>query len=398
MKGSCVSSDVKRYLLLTLCALAAIAAVRMQQPRIEGEYGLRVVVGDSLVVQWLTADSAPGMLIVRSGRRADSIATAPGRAHRAALLRPRGDSILLRYGRPGDGGAATPIFMGAAPRRTAATYPAADSLYIVGDTHGDFDALVTGLRRAGLVDEQLRWTGRRKRLVFAGDLTDRGPDVIRLLWFVYRLERDAERQGGRVHVVLGNHELMVMLGDLRYVHAKEQEIARAHGISYYRMFDPRVTVLGRWLAAQPAVIRIGRVAIAHGGVAPEYATGGVRAINDTLAKYAAEDLFYYWSDTTATIQIDSASYAARERFLWGPGSVFWHRDYVQSDSTTAQLDAALRALDADVMVVGHTAVPEITAMHDGRLIAVHTPRFGAELLLLTRERRYRITAQGTQPF
>ena len=383
--------------MIAVCVAAAgtLLAFRAQQPRIDGEYGLRVVVSDSLVAQWLTADSGAGQLIVRSGNRVDTVRTAAARSHRAALRRPRGDSILLQYGVRGAAATSTPLFLDA-PRRASTTFPAADSLYVVGDTHGDFDALVTGLRRAGLIDERLHWTGRRKQLVFAGDLTDRGPDVNRLLWFVYQLERDAARQGGRVHVVLGNHELMVMLGDLRYVHARELDIARAHGVSYYRMFDPRMTLLGRWLASKPAVIRIGRVAIVHGGVAPEYAIGGVRAVDDTLAKYAAEDLFYYWSDTTATIRIDSASYAARESFFWGARSVFWHRDYVQSDTTTAQLDAALRALDADVMVVGHTAVPEIASLHGGRLIAVHTPRFGAELLLLTREGRHRITAQGTQ--
>ena len=394
-----MSSDLRRWVIFaaSVAALGALPAFRFaQQPRVDGEYGLRVAVTDSLVVQWLTADSAPGQLVVRNGQRADTLRTAPARAHRAALRRPRGDSILLEYGARGGPAALTPIFL-SAPRRAGAAFPAADSLYVVGDTHGDFDALIIGLRRAGLIDERLRWTGRRKQLVFAGDLTDRGPDVNRLLWFVYHLERDAARHGGRVHVVLGNHELMVMMGDLRYVHAKELDIARAHGVSYHRLFDPRLTLLGRWLASKPAVVRIGRVAVVHGGVAPEYAAGGVRAIDDTLAKYAAEDLFYHWSDTTVAIRIDSASYVARENFFSGPRSVFWHRAYVQSDTTTSQLEIALRALDADVMVVGHTAVEQIGPLHGGRLIAVHTPRYGAELLLLTRSGRYRITAAGTHP-
>lgn len=383
-------------------ALIAAAAPR-QDARVDGEYGLSVrFAGDSLVVQWLTSAEVPGSLRVESGSRVDSFTTPGARAHRVALPRPRRDSVMLQYGSTVHGSnVRTPVFLNP-PRRPPATVPAADSIYVVGDTHGDFDTLVAGLQRAGLIDRGLHWTGGRKHLVFAGDLTDRGPDVTRLLWFVYALERAAARRGGRVHVVLGNHETMVMLGDLRYVHQKEQQLAQLHGIGYYRIFDPRHSILGRWLVSKPALIRIGRVAITHGGVTPEYAHGGVRSLDETLARYTGEDLFYYWADTTAVIPIDSASYVARENFFWSSRSVFWHRAYVQSDTTTAELVTALDQLDADVLVVGHTAVPVISALHDGRLLAVHTARHGGELLLLVRDRntmrRYRITESGTEPF
>jgi predicted phosphodiesterase len=234
--------------------------------------------------------------------------------------------------------------------------------------------------------------------VFAGDLVDRGPDVLQLLWFVHRLEREAEAAGGRVHVVLGNHEIMVMLGDLRYVHPKEQHVAHLHAIPYDRVLDVRTSLLGRWLASKPAVLRVGRVLIAHGGVTAAQARSSVKQLNDSLHTYMREDLFHRWADTTAVVTMDSASLQRRVDFFFDDGSLFWHRGYVQSDSLQDALGDVLRRLDADVLVVGHTARPTAEARYDGRVIAAHSTKYGAELVLLAKAgrtyERYRVGQEG----
>jgi hypothetical protein len=290
----------------------------------------------------------------------------------------------------------------AAPERAPAIVEAVDSIYVIGDTHGMYDAFVAGMQRAGLLDDSLRWIGGRRHLVLAGDMMDRGPDVIGLLWLIYRLEREAAAAGGAVHVVLGNHEVMVMMGDLRYVHPKETEIASWHDLPYDRMFDIRHSVLGRWLASKPGALRIGDAVITHGGLDPYYARFGMRALDDTLSTYMSEDLFYFWADSAAVIDIDSAAFVRRDDFFWSPRSLFWHRAYVQSDSLDAELDEALRSVGGRVLVVGHTPVDTIHARYGGRLLASHTLRYGAELLLLVRDgegyRRFRITADGVTPF
>jgi hypothetical protein len=389
------------FALLLCVAAAASAATAGRGPgataRYDGEFGLWVAsTRDSVVVHWITAEVAAGQLLVSSADGDPAAFTTPqGQAHRMAFRRPRRDGLVLRYGAQGDSLHTTAVSL-AEQRRPPVTFSRVDSLYIVGDTHGDFDALFSGLQHAGLVDAAGQWTGGRSHLVFAGDLTDRGPDVLRVLWFVYRLEQEAARAGGRVHVILGNHEVMVLLGDLRYVHPKESAIAALYGVSYHRMFDSRESVLGRWLVSKPAMLRIDGVLIAHGGVAPEFARLSLAGFDEVLARFTTEDLFHQWADTTAVINMDSAAYQLRDDFFWHPRSVFWHRDYVQTDTATGQLAEALQQLGARTLVVGHTAVPTIQARYEGRLIAAHTPRMGAELLLLVRDgrthRRYRISA------
>jgi hypothetical protein len=87
----------------------------------------------------------------------------------------------------------------------------------IGDIHGAYDEFVSILAHAKLIDHAQNWTGGRTTLVQTGDFTDRGAKVRQVLDLLMRLERDARRTGGRVIVLAGNHEVLNMLGDLRYV-------------------------------------------------------------------------------------------------------------------------------------------------------------------------------------
>jgi len=337
--------------------------------------------GDSLAVHWLTRDSVAGALLVAGrGGPLGSFETPAGRAHRV-VVPAGGGAVELRYGAT-DRLHTTVIESSLESGRAGFDAPAADSLFVVGDVHGFYGDLARLLRNAGLVDEDLGWRGGRAHLVFDGDLVDRGPDATRVLWLVHRLEREAARDGGRVHVVLGNHELMAMAGDHRYVDPKELGIAACHGVPYRRLVDPRTSVLGRWLATKPGILRIGDALFAHGGVAPGWIPAGLQAFDDSLASYLQEDLMTAWFDSTAVVAIDSAAYERRYRFLWGDESVFWFRGYVQSDTMGAALDRVLAAFGARVQVVGHTPIPAMEARYGGRLLATNTLAFATEMARL----------------
>src|SRR5262245_16482482 len=92
-----------------------------------------------------------------------------------------------------------------------------ERIVAVGAVHGAYDRFVAILSKTGLVDARGRWTGGRAMLIQTGDLLDRGPDSKRVLDLVRRLEQEASRAGGQVYTLLGNHEVMRMVGDWRYV-------------------------------------------------------------------------------------------------------------------------------------------------------------------------------------
>lgn len=385
-------------LLCAAGAVALVAAAPQAEPDLAGEAGLFVwEKSDSVVVQWITASAVPGFLRATSDKHAYQVRTDSGVAHRAAF--PARDAVFaLEYGSVAAGDRHRTV-IDRTVHRPRVELPAADSVYVLGDTHGEYDSVVRLLKHAGLVDAELQWTGGHKQLVLLGDVMDRGADVTKLFWLLYRLEREAEQQHGGVQMMLGNHEIMVMLGDLRYVHDKEQQIARLHQVGYARLFDPRASILGRWLTSKPSVIKLDRLLFAHGGISSDYAGFTVKALADSVNANVKRELFYAQADSSARIVVDSVTLARFEDFFFGERSIFWYRGYARSDSLGTELDHVLQRFGADTHLIGHTAQPQIHYKYGGKLIAVHPKQPGTEMLLLAREKKgyraERITLDGT---
>ena len=101
------------------------------------------------------------------------------------------------------------------------SYLGIERIVAVGDLHGDYEQYITVLRNNGLVDEQSDWQGGETHFVQLGDVVDRGPGSLKIIRHLMRLEKQAKRAGGAVHVLIGNHEVMNIQADLRYVHPGE---------------------------------------------------------------------------------------------------------------------------------------------------------------------------------
>ena len=295
--------------LLSLALLRPLPAAGTQT-RLDGEYGLWVTdSGGELGVGWLTSGAEEGVLeVISEGRMVYRVETTSRQAHFATFPRPSGDTALLRYGGFAVGDLhETVLYLNEEGPRPPAVLTDVDSLFVVGDVHGEFERLLGLLGNAGLIDADTKWVGGERHVVFLGDIFDRGMEVTRVLWFLYELERQARAAGGGSHIVLGNHETMIFTEDIRYVTAKEQLIARLHGTSYSRMFDIRHSLLGRWLVGRPGVMKVNGVLLAHGGVAPGSSPRSIETVNDSMRTFMSEDLFYLWGDTTMALVNDSAA-------------------------------------------------------------------------------------------
>jgi len=108
----------------------------------------------------------------------------------------------------------------------------------VGDVHGDLETFRGLLRKAGLIDAKDRWTGGARTLIQTGDVCDRGPHSRAVLDLLMSLEKEAREAGGRVVVLMGNHEAMNLFGDLRYTTPGEFA-------AFAREEAPEVRILGR---------------------------------------------------------------------------------------------------------------------------------------------------------
>jgi len=347
--------------------------------RVEGEYGLRVDnPGDSIIVYWLTPGPRADTLVVRRGALRQRYATPAAVTHRVAFLAPDPAPLSLQYA-----GTSTTIWPGQPPRPPLRVQ-GVDSIFVVGDVHGELGNLLGVLRNAGVVDGRLRWVAGRAHLVFLGDFFDRGDDVTRVLWLLYDLEHQAAAAGGRVDMVLGNHEVMVFQSDVRYTSPRELSLAARYTVGYARLFDIRRSVLGRWLASKPPALMVDGVLFAHGGISTDYLGWSLEALRDTLGALLRSDLFYATGDPLANLPADTARARRIDEFVNGDRSIFWYRGYVESDTLADALSLVLRHFGARALVVGHTPVKTIHLRYGGWLAATNTAPNAAELLLITR--------------
>lgn len=216
----------------------------------------------------------------------------------------------------------------------AVPQPAPHRIVAIGDLHGDFEAWRAIAAAAGVADSKGRWTGGNATLVQMGDVVDRGPDSLKIIHDLMKLQREAPKRGGQVIVVLGNHEAMMMTDDMRYVHpgefaafadrdsnARRDRIYEANKAAIetaYRTKTPDMKAeaikdewlktmplgkieytlawrpegeLGKWALANPAVVKLGDSLFVHGGISSAYASQSIEDINrQVVASLKARDV------------------------------------------------------------------------------------------------------------
>lgn len=277
-------------------------------------------------------------------------------------------------------------------------YNKVDSIYVVGDVHGRYDQMINLLEKSNIVDENLLWTGGKSHIVFLGDLFDRGDDVTKVLWFIHDLEDKAEKAGGKVHLVLGNHEIMTMTKDLRYLSRKEQNIAIGHGLSYDELFHPLDSYLGSWLRSKVSILRINQIVFAHGGVL-DIGPNSLEDFNN-LAYFYMKDPMYLdvVQDYPDSTKYDPMEWWRMKLFFYDGEGPYWYRGYVNSDTLEPQLDAMLKKHKSKIHVVAHTPLETITQRYDGKLLTTDLNDAATQLLLLVRDRnkytKYKIDSEG----
>jgi hypothetical protein len=295
----------------------------------------------------------------------------------------------------------------------AAAAPA--RIVAVGDLHGDYQAWLDIARAARLVDPAGHWSGGKTTLVQLGDILDREPDSLKIVRSLQQLQKEAPRAGGRVVVVLGNHEAMNLLGDFRYTTPGEfaafagpgsaalrdhvYQLNRAAIEKAARASNPSLTAqqirdswmaahppgwiehklawsptgeLGEWATRNPAVARIDGTLFVHGGLSAEYARFPMEEINRRVAAAMASG-----DDSASSILND-------------PLGPLWYRGLVTTDrdaealraqevprppprSVDQELDAVLSAYGAKRLVIGHTPdLKGIEFLSGGRLARIDT--------------------------
>ncbi|MEI9938646.1 MAG: metallophosphoesterase [Pseudomonadota bacterium] len=320
----------------------------------------------------------------------------------------------------------------------AVTASAIGRVIPIGDLNGAYDVLLDILRGTGLVNRNLDWSGERDELVQLGDLFNRGGGAAQALRLLLKLQRQARQVGGKVTILLGNHEVMTALRHegyctedeyLSFASAAERRAwparvrramlrfarQRPNGIvlpieprleawkvehvpgrtELRRALGPRGT-LGRALRALPVVYLTSDTLFVHGGLLPAWARWGLEGLNQQ-----ARDC---WASTRTNLW----SLPKKSLFRSGSGPL-WDRSLVHGGRrANRELRETLELLGAQRMVVGHSqtaSLPRgrqgrILVTADGRLIDVDVglssrDRTASAALIIEGERGYEWTPEGT---
>jgi hypothetical protein len=221
-----------------------------------------------------------------------------------------------------------------------------------GDVHGDLSATRRALRLAGAIDDQDRWIGGHLVVVQTGDQLDRGGDEQAILDLFERLRQEARKRGGAFEALLGNHEIMNVSGDLRYV--TEEGFADFVGAapvdptdSLLQTFEPEARPrMAAFLPGRPYALLLsnrdvihieGDNVFVHGGILPAHVAYGIDKINEEARAWLRGE-----RDLPAVLE-DS-------------DSPEWLRLYSEAPDSTAcaTLASVLEETGAQRLVMGHT--------------------------------------------
>jgi hypothetical protein len=239
------------------------------------------------------------------------------------------------------------------PSSPKSVWPRAAKLMAISDLEGNYQNARRFLETNKLIDQKGNWIWGEGHLVLVGDLVDRGSQVTELMWLLHRLERQAQKAGGRVHYILGNHEAMVMGGDLRYIHPKYHFVTARMKLSYDQLFAAN-TEIGRWWRSKNGVQTIGNLLFIHGGYSPilDQAQLDIKTLNQRIR--AGLPPAQPTGLTPATNPV---------KHQHGP---FWYRGYFEKHAaawgglaTEKEIKAILTRHRTEHIVIGHTVVDQI---------------------------------------
>ena len=295
---------------------------------------------------------------------------------------------------------------------------ARERVVTIGDLHGDLEQTKRAFRACHLTNSNDKWIGGKTTVVQVGDQLDRGPDEVAVMYFLERVAEEAERSGGELVRILGNHETLNIAGRFRYAQREgcadftrwrdrqkigmelkkmcfgsEKQMERryrkkkqtnwcayetgekrheklpswireddVHSINRWKAVCPGGEFTKRFFAGKNVAERVGSTLFVHAGVLEHHALYGLENINKDIRE---------WASNAENPRGVPPSHVQSDQ------SIVWARDYAHTEEERcdcAKLSRALHFLPGvERVVVGHTIQKGgggATAACDGKVLRV----------------------------
>lgn len=287
-------------------------------------------------------------------------------------------------------------------------YPKVEKLIAIGDIHGDLTVAIKALKLAKVIDEnisnntkdinKINWIGGKTVVVQLGDQIDRvrpnelvndlcpendtelnqdeGSDL-KIICLFEKLHGQAIKQGGALFSILGNHELMNVEGDFRYVSPKEfKEFGKffkekkninsnlPYGYdSRKKVFQPGGLLAKKLSNTRYSILQIGSWIFVHGSLGPKISNDyTIDEINVYIKNWLSNDIN---QDSIKHINKiynnDDESY-----------SPFWSRTFSDLDTWNEDLNTKLFKSTLDILNKKNKRTPR--TLIKGMIVG-HSPQF-----------------------
>jgi hypothetical protein len=209
-----------------------------------------------------------------------------------------------------------------------------------------------------------------------------------VLWHLFGLEKQAEKAGGMVHMVLGNHENMVLSHDLKYTNEKYVQYEKLFNIRYFDLYSES-SVLGKWLRMKPVILTIDNIMFVHGGTSMEM-------IKRKLKIDQVNRLFH---DKIVGKEVMLINEDEELKFLDNSMGPLWYRGYFNdSKFCENKADSILNFYSIEHIVVGHTECDLINSLYNTKILGIDTGGINeddpGEILIYKNGSFYRGTISG----
>jgi hypothetical protein len=247
--------------------------------------------------------------------------------------------------------------------------PQKNRILVIGDLHADFNKTKELFINFNIIDVNENWiaTPKDTTIVQLGDQLDGGGrgegesyGELELINFMDRLHDKANKYGGGVYSLIGNHEIMNLLGDFKY--SSKKDIQLQGGIELRKkLFAPGGDLFNKMSCTRNVVLQVGDFIFVHAGILPEHINPNekesfIKKINTLMRLYLQGKK--NWDDPEI------------QKYFLDTDGVIWNRKYGNkelSNDTCENINKVTKLLNVGHMVIGHTVQDNINSKCDNKL-------------------------------
>ncbi len=246
-----------------------------------------------------------------------------------------------------------------------------ERIIVIGDLHADYTSMVKlfeKLKLIKIINKNIIWDATPKNTIVVqlGDQLDGGGrgvgesfGELSIINFMEEIHFQAYRQGGGVYSLIGNHEIMNLLGDFRYASKKDIKMQGGEELRK-KLFEPGGDLFNKLSCTRNVILQIGNFIFTHAGIVPENLKDFnnsklfIKHVNNLMREFLQG-------------KKDQNDEEIKKYFLTKETSIIWNRHYGNEDTNCNMVENVTKMLKVGHMIVGHTVQKKINSKCQDKL-------------------------------